>query len=451
MAQLGEAIARYHKLLEQPRYCDLAWAEGLQEQMRTQHLTDSGRLVSSVLRPQFISRRQLETLTRVTEHLNSIIDRIETLALSSPSLLDRLQMLPAEKMLAAIPSGYSRFSVTSRMDAQVQNGSLSLGGFDPCKPKAFAYSDPLADLFLSLPIVKEFKRGRYALSKIGRMKHLLAAVLQAWKEFGGSHQPTIAIVEFGNQPGSDLSEGHLLSELFNRAGSLTRVVTPDQLEYSKGKLRARDFEIDIVFRRLLTRELLVHFDLSHPLLLAYRNRAVCVVNNFRSEVTQRRALFDLVTDESVTASLSFSDRRLIRSFVPWTRVVSRKRTRYKDQDVDLPEFIRHTREQLVLRPNDDTGDRRVFVGAEMNSSAWENALHLALKTPYVVQERLSFARELFPVYQYGELQMKEVEVSVHPHVFSGRMHGASAALQTSSDGCPAPLGIAPVLLLEDNN
>ena len=123
MAQLGEAISRYHKLVEQEGFGDGSWADELQERMRQLHLTESGRVVAPILRPHFISRRQLDTLTRVTNHLAEILDRIEAIALASPHLLNRLQMLPAEKMLAAIPSGYSRFSVTSSMDAAVRNGS----------------------------------------------------------------------------------------------------------------------------------------------------------------------------------------------------------------------------------------------------------------------------------------------------------------------------------------
>jgi hypothetical protein len=54
------------------------------------------------------------------------------------------------------------------------------------------------------------------------------------------------------------------------------------------------------------------------------------------------------------------------------------------------------------------------------------------------------------VYQYGEFKMKETEVTVHPYIFNGRMHGASAILNTSSNGSATHLAIAPVLLLEDN-
>jgi hypothetical protein len=193
------------------------------------------------------------------------------------------------------------------MDAHLRNGSLSLQGFEASNASGLAYSERLADLFLDLPILKQFKRGRYKLSKLGTEKHLLAAVLQAWKEFGGKRRPNIAVVEFKEQLPSAPGEGTLLVELFNQRGFPARVAFPEELEYTQGKLRAAGFEIDIVFRRLSTRELVVRFDLSHPLLLAYRDGAVCLVNSFRSEISHRRALFGLLTDETVTAHLPTAD------------------------------------------------------------------------------------------------------------------------------------------------
>ena len=85
----------------------------------------------------------------------------------------------------------------------------------------------------------------------------------------------------------------------------------------------------------------------------------------------------------------------------------------------------------------------------MNAAGWERALKLALRSPYVVQERTPPARELFPVFQYGELKMKEAEVTVHPHVLNGEMSGASAVLQTYMAGSAAHLAVAPVILLEE--
>jgi len=458
MAQLGDAIARYHKLLEQPSYRDTSWADQFQEQMRQQHLVDSGRLLAPVLRPHFVSRRQLDALTRLSSQMAEILERLEAIAFASPLLLSRLQMLPAEKMLAAVPHGYARSGVTASMDANLRNGSLSLQGLDACKPAGLGYSNLLADLFLELPIVKEFKRGRYKLSKLGGPRALMLAIQSAYRQFGGKNKPAIAIVELGQESGASTggsagaassSEGLLLVECLNQLGGNARLVPPELLEYSGGKLHSGDFHIDLVFRRVSTREILTRWDLSHPLLRAYRDRAVCVVNSFRAEFAQRRALFDLLTDESVTAHLPAADRKLIRSSVSWTRVVSPRKTTHGDKEIDLPEFILNQRENLALLPNEDSGDQRIYLGAEMTAVAWDRALKQALRSPYVVQERALAGRESFPLFQYGELRMKEAEVTVHPHVLNGEMSGASAVLQTYLAGSAAHLAVSPVLLLEE--
>ena len=464
MAQLGEAVSRYHKLLEQEPYSDLAWAEEFQETMRRLQLAESGRPVAPILRPHFISHRQLDTLGRITGQLAEILDRVESIAFASPHLLNRLQMLPAEKMLAAVPYGYSRFGVTSSMEAHIRNGSLCLSGFEACRPAGLAYADCLADIFLELPLVKDFKRGRYKLSKLGAVKYMRRAIDDAWREFkrDGSKRdgckvgaksaelrPAIAIVDLDQDANSPGDQSHLLAELLNQQGADARVVSLNHLEYAEGRLRVRDFAIDVVLRLLLTRELLTRFDLSHPLLRAYRDGAVCVVNSFRAEFAQRRSLFDLLTDETVTSHLPADDRKLIRNFVPWTRIVSMRKTRHNEDEVDLPEFILRAQENVILLPVEDRNDQLAYVGAEMTPTAWDRAVRLALRTPYVVQERKSAGSSLFPVFQYGDLRMKEAEVTIHPHLFNGRMRGASAVLHTYASGLTTHLAVAPVLLLEE--
>jgi hypothetical protein len=453
MAQLGDAIVRYHKFLDQPSYRETAWAEQFQEQMRRRHLLDSGRLLAPVLRPHFISRRQLDALARLSSQMAEVLDRLEAVAFASPPLLNRLQMLPAEKMLAAIPHGYPRAGVTASLHANLNNGSLVLQGVDACKPAGLVYSDLLADLFLDLPVVKEFKHGRYKLSKLGGPKPLWQAIQAAYRQFGGKNKPSIAIVELGQEAGSlnaaSSTEGRLLADSLRQLGATARLVPPELLEYSGGKLHSGDFTIDLVFRRVSTCELLTRWDLSHPLLRAYQNRSVCVVNSFRAEFAQRRALFDLLTDETVTRHLPAADRRLIRRSIAWTRVVSARKTTHAGKDIDLPEFILQQRERLALLPNEDASDQRSYIGAEMTPAAWDRALKHALRTPYVVQERALPGREQFPLFQYGELKMKEAEVTVHPHILNGEMSGASAVLQTYSAGSAAHLAVAPVLLLEE--
>ena len=118
MSQLEEAISRYNKLLETGPYRDLSWVRALQERMEAEHLSTGGRLLCPFLRPNFVSRRQYETLVKTGEALISATERMQQMALQSPALLARMGLLPAEKMLASIDPGYQMVEVASRLDSQ---------------------------------------------------------------------------------------------------------------------------------------------------------------------------------------------------------------------------------------------------------------------------------------------------------------------------------------------
>jgi hypothetical protein len=402
-----------------------------------------------VLRPHFITRRQYATLVKAAESLFGAIHRVERLALDTPQLLTRMQLLPAEKMLASVDPGYSFVSVTSLLDTNLHNGSLRFVDYTAETPVGVAFGEALDNLFYDAPPVREFRK-KYPLAKLGGTRYLLTALLKSYKEFGRKDQPNIAILEFRHPfQTSESAEYLVLADFFRSEGFNTEVVSPDQLEYRNGVLRKGDFRIDLVYRRMKVHEFLVRFNLSHPLMRAYRERAVCVVNSFRSEIGQKKAIFDLLTDETLTAGFPSAERKAIREFIPWTRIVTASNTTFQDQTVDLPEFILKNREKLVLRPNDDSTDEHAFRGADTDSAGWEKALKQAMRSPYVVQEETEPTRFSFPVYQYGSVQMRDLRVDVHPHSFLGKVHGCSSYIRAESpSGFTTIAGLAPTFILD---
>jgi hypothetical protein len=452
MTQLGEAIARYHKLIESEPHRNLQWAAELRDRMITAHLTVGGKPVCPFLRPHFLTRRRYDALVKAAEALLSAIDRIKQRALANPALLSRMELLPAEKMLASIDPGYPYLTVTSLLDTHLDNGSLRFVNYNADTAPGVAFGTALDELFYDCPPVKQFRR-QYKLSRLGGTKHLVQSVLQAYKEFGGKRKPRIGVLEF-RQPfqASEPSEYLLLCELFRKEGCAAEIVSPDQLEYKGGVLRQDNFAIDLVFRRVKVQEFLLRFDLSHPLVRAYRERAVCMVNSFRSELAHKKAIFDLLTDETITVGFPAAERRAIRDYIPWTRVVTETKTTFEDKAIDLIEFILKNREKLVLKPNDDSGEEPAYQGWLTDNAGWERALRAATRRPYVVQERVEPTRVVFPVMFYGEMQMRELQVDVHPLAFLGRVHGCASWLsEPVSGGFSSIAGLAPTYILESKN
>jgi len=448
MSQLDDAVSRYNKLLEAGAYRDLALVEALHQRMEQNKLSAGGRLISPFLRPNFISRRQYESLVKTGEALICAIDRMEQMVLANPTLLSRLELLPAEKMLASIDPGYQALEVASRLDSHLSNGHLHFVQYNADSPSGAGYADTLADLFIEAPPVKEFRK-KYALTKVGGKKHLLTALLKAYKQFGGAgKKPNIGIVEFRPAYHSGQSEYELFRDHFRNEGYAVEIVSPEQLEYRNRVLRRGDFVIDLVYRRLGVQEFLLRFDLTHPLVQAYRDRAVCVVNSFRSELAHKKAMFGLLTDESLTAKFPVAERKAIRDHVPWTRLVAAVKTTYNGENIDLPEFITQNRERLTLKPNDDYSDQHTYFGWEMDEAGWERALKQAMRSPYVVQERVDPVRSVFPLASYGHLEFRELQVDVHPHAYLGKVQGCSSWLSTGKTGFSSAAGIAPTFILD---
>jgi hypothetical protein len=448
MSQLDEAIARYHRILESNPDRTRAWAAELQTQMEAEQLSFGGRLICPFLRPHFITRRQYDSLVKTGETLISAVDRMQQMVLQDPALLSQLELLPAEKMLAAIDPGYKTLEVTCRLDSHLTNGTLRLVQYNADSPTGVAWADSLSELFYNAQPVKEFRK-KHSLSKVGGKKHLLSALLATYRQFGGRGKPRIAILEFRPSFATTTSEFEIFRDFFRKEGCEAEIVSPDQLEFKNGVLRRGNYEINLVYRRVSVQEFLQRFDLSQALVQAYRARAVCMVNSFRSELAHKKAMFALLTDEALTAKFPAAERKAISEHVPWTRVVAVAKTTYRGKKIDLQEFILKRRERLVLKPNDDYTGQGSFFGWEMNEASWERAFRQALHSPYVVQEKVEPARSVFPVRSDGGFELREMRVDVYPQAYIGRILSCSSWLSWGTTaGFSTSAGLAPTFILE---
>ena len=449
MTQLDEAISRYHRILESEPYRDLRWVKTLQEEMEARQLSAGGRLLCPFLRPNFVTQKQYDNLVKTGEALVSAVERMLRQALASPQLLSHMQLLPAEKMLAAIDPGYEVSEVSAQLDLQIHNGSLHVLKYNADALTGAAYSEGLSDLFFECPPVLEFRR-RYNLTPVGGKQPFLTALLKAYNQFSGgdgSKKPNIAILEFRSATGR--SEYEIFREYFRAAGYPTELVYPEQLEYKNGVLRANGFDIDLIYRRVSVMEFLLRFNLSHPLLQAYRDRRVCVVNAFRSELSHKKAMFALLTEDHLTATFPANERKAIKEHLPWTRVVKAGKATYKDGTVDLLDFIKTNREKLILIPNDEYSDLHSFVGFEHDEASWARAIREAQRAPYVVQEHVKPTRTVFPLMTYGHLEFKEMQVDVQPQAFLGKVEGCSSYVSAAGVGNYSPSsGIAPTFIID---
>src|SRR5258705_2638314 len=446
-----QAVARYHELLADQELAESSRAM-LDEGLERARLVFGGRRLSPYLRPLFVSETDCARICWICETVCSAMQTVKDAAIEDNTIVNDLGLTQIERELIAIDPGYAAVSPTSRLDSFLTPSAYSFVELNGESPAGIAYADAAYDIFSSLPVMKRFTT-TYQLRPLYGKCFMLDVLLRSYEEFLGrkpDRPPNIAIVDLAGVP--KLQEFELFKEFFERSGYRSLICTPQELEFSQNRLSCGDFEIDIVYKRLLVNDYLPIMAEYPALLDSCRAGAVCMVNSFRSKLIHKKALFAVLTDARRAALFSPLELSAIQTHVPWTRVVPEERSEYHGQEVDLLEFILTNSQKLVLKPNDDYGGHGITIGWSSDVASWNRAVHDALNNgDYLVQERVPTARETFPALtEDGRIEFAEQLVDLDPLLFNGKVGSAFTRLSfTELANVSSGGGMVPTYIISD--
>jgi hypothetical protein len=97
--------------------------------------------------------------------------------------------------------------------------------------------------------------------------------------------------------------------------------------------------------------------------------------------------------------------------------------------------MRRTRQDLVIKPNDEYGGSGVTLGWEVDERVWDDAIARAVAAPpatWVVQRRIPVRRETFPYVETPHrVVFRDMLVDFAPYLFRGRVAGFLTRLSGS--------------------
>ncbi len=423
-----EAIAEYHRLLLSDETLTADLFARLTERMKINLLSYGERPLGVSLRPHFLTRQQYTRLVHASELLVSAFDKIAAAMIERPSLMEQVGLLEAERRMALVHPGFSQVAVTARLDAFVYGDEVKFVEYNAENPSSLTDQAGLNDVLFETRALERFA-GRYRLRQFDPAAGLLKALLETYSEWGGTGVPQVAILDWADLPTAN--EFTLMRNYLVARGIPAIICTPDDLEYVGGRLRCRDFRIDLVYKRIIIHEFLSRYDETHPLARAYINKDVCLVNPFRCKILHKKACFELLTDEAHEGWFTAAEMEVIRSSVPWTRRVIESLTTHRGHNIDLIEHIRRHRADFIIKPNDDYGGHDIFLGHRSTVAEWDVALAQALEGDYVVQEIINLHTEEFPIFTEERWSLQPMFVDTNPFIFRGKVEGALVRLSDS--------------------
>jgi hypothetical protein len=410
-------------------------------------LVHEKRPLCSFLAPLILDRALYDRVARAAETLAGAFERVAAAALADSAVMAALGPTAIEERLARVDPGYERLCATSRLDAYLADDGFHFFEYNAESPAGNTDQLLFEEIFFDLPHLREFLEAhRHWLPRPA--DRLLEAIAETYAEWGGTRErPHIAIVDWADV--ATATEFTILRDRFEARGYPTIVTDPYSLEYSGGVLRSGDFEIDVFYKRVIIHEFLERFGESHPLLDAYADRSVCMVNSFRPKLVHKKASFAVLSDPRYEHIFSREQLDAIREHVPWTRTVRPGTVSWRGRETDLLELLRRERERFVLKPNDDYGGHGVTVGWEASEDAWDAALGHALEIPFVAQERVPVATTPLPFYG-DRVEIRDYLVDLDPFLFRNRVEGALVRVtETALSNVSSGGSVTALLVLEE--
>lgn len=381
------------------------------------------------LRPHIIARSQYDEVAGAANTIALAVEKLVDRALLDDELLAEFDLTEPEMRMARIDPGYSRLCVSSRLDSYLSDSGFQFLEYNAETPAGVGDQMQLEKVLFGLPHLKELL-DQCAHWRPEPHRLLLASLIAAYREWGGQEErPQIAIVDWKGV--ATESEFRVLQQYFAAEGCKTVIVDPRELSYDNVYLKAGDFRIDIVYKRVVIHEFLERSDEDHPLTRAYTDGRICVANSFRTKIAHKKASFAILSDPKYSHLFTPDEVEVLRRHIPWTRRVEECTTTFEDRERDLIDIIRRERGRLVLKPNDDYGGHGVFIGWETVPDEWERAITLALDRPYVVQERAPLKKISMPAFT-NQVRMEELFVDFNPFLFHNEAEGALIRLSSSS-------------------
>jgi glutathionylspermidine synthase len=415
--------------------------------------TFRGEPMPTFLKPVFISPRQAELLHHTVDIICGALDKFTKLFLRNKEVRRVMNFTRQEEELFFIDPGYSVPLVIARLDAFMDGDNIKFLEFNCDSPAGIAYADIMEEgfreLFRNYPFLNDWD-----ITYFHRQEILLQALLECYREFQAGHpglpdRPTIAIVDWEDLATS--SEFELLKTFFEEKGFPTVITSPQKITVTGERVMVEGNEIHLIYRRVITRELLEKLDEVGEYIQAIKGGYACACNPFQSYIVGNKKVLSLLTDPRFQDIYTDEEKNVIKRSIPWTRILADESAHYQGSPIKLRKFVSQNKDILVLKPANSYGGKDVHLGRETDREIWDNLIETRIASEeWVVQEYVPIPQEFFPtIGDKTTISLKKV--NINPFAFRGEYAGTISRISESSIiNVSAGGGLVPTMSVKRN-
>jgi glutathionylspermidine synthase len=380
------------------------------EKLHNSNAKYKGKIIDILYQPMFFNETDIKRFEYISETMSAIIGKCTDEYLNNPSFRKYFGYSEIMEDLILIDPGYNNPVPIARFDL-FYSDNFKFCELNGDGTSAMNEANTLEKIFMESSIIKKLVES-YDISYNELFVSWLNELLKLYREFGGTGKPNIAITDFLGLGSNE--EFDTFKEIFEQQGFKTVICDPREFKYHKGELYFNDIKIDLVYRRAVNKEVESRISEVSDLIMAYREKAVCVVGPFRSQIMHNKIFFEILWNEEAIGFLNEKERKFIKEHVPKTFSLNHENlfraTDFKDN--------------YVIKPKDYYAGKGVVCGLDCSEEEWIAELNNALESGNcIIQEFSNFTSIKLPVITAGKIEFMNFKTTLGVFVYNGKLQG----------------------------
>lgn len=348
-----------------------------------------GKPVPFLYHPMFWTEKDIENFKKINDNIISITNKITERFLRDEDFRAKFRYPEFLNELIAIDNGYDINAPIGRFDIFYEDyENFKFCEINTDGSSAMNEDNIIARILSETKAFQDFSQ-EYDMEYFELLDSWVKESIKIYDRYDrGEGKPNVAIVDFVES--GTPNEFEDFKKTYIKNGYNCIIADPRDLKYRDGKLYKDDYRIDLIYRRIVTFELVEKIDEIDDFIQAYKDRAVCVIGSIRSQIMHNKIIFAILHEDDTLEGLSEEERDFIKSHIPYTKIFA--------GDRGIFEEALKNKDRFIMKPMDLNASQGVFAGRDLNSQDWEKKLSEVWEKDYIIQEFVVPYRRDFIVY-----------------------------------------------------
>ena len=392
------------------------------EAVRNSTAIYKGEPVPFLYHPMFYTPEDVKDFEYIGKIIMSIANKVAKRYMDFPEYRTKFEYSKLLEDLILVDEGYHINVPIGRFD-------IFYGGKDNFKfcefntdgSSAMNEDNTLARILMDTKAINNMKK-KYNISYFELIYKWVEESTKIFKKFNPDiEKPNVAIVDF-KESGTPYEFEEFKKAYINK-GFKAVVADPRELKYIDGKLYFKDIKIDLIYRRIVTKEFVDRIDEIEDLVNAYKDGSVCMIGSLKSQIMHNKIIFKVLHEKETLQFLTEEERNFIKKHIPYTEEFNGE---------DIYKEVLKNKDKYILKPKDLYASKGVYAGKSFSSEDWKRIADESLGKEYICQEFCEpFTRE-FVNFEDGKLKVSKLKTITGIFMYNEKFEGLYTRLGKST-------------------